>query len=134
MEMLGNSMRVCWHSINDSCIILIFYLSYFIVILCNTSKVSLYLTHSKNLEKCNKELLYRLLTLFVLLSPGKLRLLLVLFLFIYIWTSLVVVIRWEQCSYLLIILSSYYSNTTYYLLLDKVTLKDSKNQELYCRC
>jgi len=79
-------------------------------------------------------ILYRLLTLFVLLPPGKLRLLLALFLFIYIWTSLVVVIRWEQCPYLLIILSSYCLNTTHYLSLDKVTLKDSKNQELYCRC
>ena len=99
------------HSINNSYITLMFSLSPFTAFLYGTSKVLSYLTYSRNLEKYNKKLPYRLLVFFTLLLLRKLRLLLAWYPFIYIWISLVAIIRWEQPLYLLIILLSYYSNT-----------------------
>ena len=99
---------VWYYSINDSYVTVIFSLLLFIAFLYGTSKVLPYSIYSRNLEE---KLPYRLLVLFILLPLRELRLLLAWYPFIYIWISLVAIIRWEQPLYLLIMLLSYYSNT-----------------------
>ena len=89
--MLGNSTRGLLPFQNDYYIKHVFFLLLYIAYFYSTSQVPLYFILFKSLEKYNEELPYELLVLFIYLPPGKLRLLLVLFLFISIWTRLVAI-------------------------------------------
>jgi len=99
MKMLGNSTSglLPFHKqlLCKICVKHVFFPSLYMAYHCSTLRVLLYPISLKSLGKCNKELLYRLLVLFICLLSGKLRPSLVSFLFTSIWTRSVAINKWE---------------------------------------
>lgn len=97
--MLGNSTRDLSLHYNNNFIEHVFYLLCFMDFHCGISRILYYLILLKNLEKCNKELLYGSQEIFVCYLYGELRLLLALFLFTCTCTRSAVNNNLELCFY-----------------------------------
>jgi len=75
MKILGNSTRVCYPSTNNYYTKYMFFQSLFTASYYSTSRMPHYSIFSRNLEKYNEEVPYKLLKLFEYLLPEELRLL-----------------------------------------------------------